>query len=188
MLESLERLPGVSVSGLDFLPCIPGPPSLTKRHNRIRLSRRRTSEKDSPMTSKRGIASPELVHRPLESQEHLGAAVRDASCRRWRGDGRPPQGDTRIWKEDGDRAVPRWRTGWTTKIAREGDRYIHTSYRNGTSPGATDGTLRSGKGVGRSFVDRALALAERREPCGGLAYSFRLLSLRRPKSWRMSTP
>ena len=37
------------------------------------------------------------------------------------------------WKEEGDSAVITWNTGWTTKITREGNRYVKEAYRKGQS-------------------------------------------------------
>jgi hypothetical protein len=33
------------------------------------------------------------------------------------------------WKEEGDAAVISWTTGWTTKIAKEGNQYKKTAYK-----------------------------------------------------------
>jgi len=38
-----------------------------------------------------------------------------------------------IWKEEGDSAVITWNTGWTTKLTREGNRYVKEAYRKGQS-------------------------------------------------------
>ena len=35
------------------------------------------------------------------------------------------------WKEDGGAAVITWATGWTTKIAKDGDHYKKTAFRKG---------------------------------------------------------
>ena len=35
------------------------------------------------------------------------------------------------WKEEGKSAVITWDTGWTTKIAKEGERFKKTAYRRG---------------------------------------------------------
>ena len=35
------------------------------------------------------------------------------------------------WKEDGGAAVITWQTGWTTKIAKDGDHYKKTAFRKG---------------------------------------------------------
>ncbi len=43
------------------------------------------------------------------------------------------EGMTGTWKEEGNSAVITWNTGWTTKIRREGNRYIKTAYRKGQS-------------------------------------------------------
>lgn len=37
------------------------------------------------------------------------------------------------WKEIGGAAVISWKTGWTTRIAKEGDKYVKTSYKPGTT-------------------------------------------------------
>jgi len=43
------------------------------------------------------------------------------------------EGMTGTWKEEGDSAVISWDTGWTTKITREGNRYVKEAYRKGQS-------------------------------------------------------
>ena len=43
------------------------------------------------------------------------------------------EGMTGTWKEEGDSAVITWDTGWTTKITREGNRYVKEAYRKGQS-------------------------------------------------------
>lgn len=63
------------------------------------------------------------------------------------------QGMIGVWKEDGNGAVIRWRTGWTTKIVREGDHYVHTSYRPGTSSGRPAGR----SGAEKESIDRPQA-------------------------------
>jgi hypothetical protein len=35
------------------------------------------------------------------------------------------------WKEDGGVAVISWTTGWTTKIAKDGDHYVKTAFKKG---------------------------------------------------------
>ena len=35
------------------------------------------------------------------------------------------------WKEEGNTAVITWNTGWSTKIAKEGDQYKKTAYGKG---------------------------------------------------------
>ena len=47
------------------------------------------------------------------------------------------EGMTGTWKEEGDSAVITWNTGWTTKITKEGDRYVKTAYGKGQSLTAT---------------------------------------------------
>jgi hypothetical protein len=41
------------------------------------------------------------------------------------------KGMTGTWKEEGNAAVIRWKTGWTTKITNEGGQYRKTAYRKG---------------------------------------------------------
>jgi hypothetical protein len=38
------------------------------------------------------------------------------------------------WKEEGQTAVITWKTGWTTKIVKEGNQYKKIAYRKGESP------------------------------------------------------
>jgi hypothetical protein len=47
------------------------------------------------------------------------------------------EGMTGTWKEEGSSAVITWNTGWTTKITKEGDRYVKTAYGKGQSLTAT---------------------------------------------------
>ena len=47
------------------------------------------------------------------------------------------EGMTGTWKEEGNSAVITWNTGWTTKITKEGDRYIKAAYGKGQSLTAT---------------------------------------------------
>ena len=47
------------------------------------------------------------------------------------------EGMTGTWKEEGNSAVITWNTGWTTKITKEGNRYIKTAYGKGQSLIAT---------------------------------------------------
>lgn len=37
------------------------------------------------------------------------------------------------WTEEGDAAVIKWDTGWTTKIAKSGEGYMKTAYEKGAS-------------------------------------------------------
>jgi len=37
------------------------------------------------------------------------------------------------WKEKDGTAVISWNTGWTTKIAKEGDHYVKTAFKKGES-------------------------------------------------------
>jgi hypothetical protein len=41
------------------------------------------------------------------------------------------------WKEVDGAVVITWKTGWTTRIAKEGDKYVKTSYKPGTTVGDT---------------------------------------------------
>ena len=38
------------------------------------------------------------------------------------------------WSEEGGAAIIHWSTGWTTRIARDGQGYVKTAYRPGTTP------------------------------------------------------
>ncbi len=38
---------------------------------------------------------------------------------------------TGTWKEDGGAAVISWDSGWTTKIAKSGDKYVKTTFKKG---------------------------------------------------------
>lgn len=40
-------------------------------------------------------------------------------------------GMTGTWKEEGGAAVIIWNTGWTTKIAKDGDKYTKTAFKKG---------------------------------------------------------
>jgi hypothetical protein len=40
---------------------------------------------------------------------------------------------TGTWTQDGDAAVIKWNTGWTTKISKVGDGYKKTAYRPGAA-------------------------------------------------------
>jgi len=40
---------------------------------------------------------------------------------------------TGTWKEEGDSAVITWNTGWTTKITKQGNKYVKAAYRKGQS-------------------------------------------------------
>lgn len=39
------------------------------------------------------------------------------------------------WVNEGDAAMIKWSTGWTTMLSKDGDRYEKTVYRRGTSMG-----------------------------------------------------
>ncbi len=42
-----------------------------------------------------------------------------------------PKGMNGTWKEEGGVAVISWDTGWTTKIAKSGDKYVKTTFKKG---------------------------------------------------------
>jgi len=44
------------------------------------------------------------------------------------------QGMSGTWSEEGDAAVIKWNTGWTTKIEKQGNQYKHLAYRKGQAP------------------------------------------------------
>ena len=39
------------------------------------------------------------------------------------------------WKDEGDTAVITWSTDWTTKLAKDGDKYSKTAFKDGTMDG-----------------------------------------------------
>jgi hypothetical protein len=39
---------------------------------------------------------------------------------------------TGTWKEEAGAAVITWNSGWTTKIAKEGDHFVKTSFKKGS--------------------------------------------------------
>ena len=43
----------------------------------------------------------------------------------------PPAADEGTWKEEGGVAVISWKSGWTTKIAKEGDKFVKTAFKKG---------------------------------------------------------
>jgi hypothetical protein len=42
-----------------------------------------------------------------------------------------PEADKGTWKEEGSAAVISWDSGWTTKIAKEGDKFVKTAFKKG---------------------------------------------------------
>jgi hypothetical protein len=46
---------------------------------------------------------------------------------------RPGEGLAGTWKEEGGAAVVKWDSGWTTKIAKEGDAYKKTGFEKDAS-------------------------------------------------------
>src|ERR1700751_5120121 len=47
------------------------------------------------------------------------------------------EGMTGTWKEEGNAAVITWKTGWTTKITKQGNQYHKAAYHKGQSLDAT---------------------------------------------------
>ena len=45
------------------------------------------------------------------------------------------EGMTGTWKEDGSTAIITWNTGWTTKIAKDGEKYTKTVFKKGDATG-----------------------------------------------------
>lgn len=41
--------------------------------------------------------------------------------------------DQGTWKEEKGAAVIQWKTGWTTRIAKKGNKYVKTAFKPGTS-------------------------------------------------------
>jgi hypothetical protein len=44
---------------------------------------------------------------------------------------RSSEGMTGTWKEEGTAAIIKWNTGWTTMIAKDGDKYTKTAFKKG---------------------------------------------------------
>lgn len=42
-----------------------------------------------------------------------------------------PEADAGTWKEEGGAAVISWKSGWTSKIAKEGDKFLKTAFKKG---------------------------------------------------------
>jgi hypothetical protein len=42
-----------------------------------------------------------------------------------------PEADTGTWKEEGGAAVISWKSGWTSKIAKDGDKFVKTAFKKG---------------------------------------------------------
>lgn len=49
---------------------------------------------------------------------------------------RSGEGMTGTWKADGSAATIIWDTGWTTKIAKSGDKYVKSAFKNGEAADA----------------------------------------------------
>jgi len=43
-----------------------------------------------------------------------------------------PEAATGTWKEEGSSAVITWKSGWVTKITKEGDKFVKTAFKKGT--------------------------------------------------------
>lgn len=54
--------------------------------------------------------------------------MKDGSAKSTQGEGYAGK-----WKEEGGAAMIKWDTGWTTKIAKEGDGYTKTAFEKGKS-------------------------------------------------------
>ena len=44
-----------------------------------------------------------------------------------------PEADKGTWKEEGGAVVISWGVGWTTKIAKEGDKFVKTAFKKGAA-------------------------------------------------------
>ena len=44
-----------------------------------------------------------------------------------------PEAATGTWKEEGGAAVITWKSGWITKIAKEGDKFVKTAFKKGAA-------------------------------------------------------
>ena len=44
-----------------------------------------------------------------------------------------PEADKGTWKEEGGAAVISWQSGWTSKIAKEGDKFVKTAFKKGAA-------------------------------------------------------
>ena len=42
-----------------------------------------------------------------------------------------PEADAGTWKEEGGAAVISWKSGWTTRIAKQGDKFVKTAFEKG---------------------------------------------------------
>ena len=49
---------------------------------------------------------------------------------------REGEGMDGTWKKDGSSAVITWKTGWTTKITKDGNKFTKVAYEKGGSEGA----------------------------------------------------
>ncbi len=53
---------------------------------------------------------------------------------------RSGEGMTGTWKSDGSAATITWDTGWTTKIAKSGEKYVKTAFEKGKADGTPANT------------------------------------------------
>jgi hypothetical protein len=44
-----------------------------------------------------------------------------------------PEAEKGSWKEEGDTAVISWDSGWTTKITKQGDKFVKTAFKKGAA-------------------------------------------------------
>ena len=44
-----------------------------------------------------------------------------------------PEAATGTWKEEGASAVITWKSGWVTKITKEGDKFVKTAFKKGAA-------------------------------------------------------
>jgi hypothetical protein len=42
-----------------------------------------------------------------------------------------PEADAGTWKEEGGSAVITWKSGWTSKITKAGDKFVKTAFKKG---------------------------------------------------------
>ena len=57
------------------------------------------------------------------------------------------------WSQEGDAAVIHWDTGWTTRIARQGQSYVKTAYKPGTTPADPPTNHSEAKRIDQPTVD-----------------------------------
>jgi hypothetical protein len=69
----------------------------------------------------------------VAGQGHGWETLRDYTVEWRRGEATRGEGMTGTWKEEGEAAVITWNTGWTTKIAKQGNQYHKAAYSKGQS-------------------------------------------------------